>query len=48
VVGQESVQGSVMIRFIHAVKPTVCAVVGSRQSTGWSLDRGPSGAWTGD
>jgi hypothetical protein len=32
-----------MGRFIHAFKPTVCAVFGSRQSTGRRLDRELSG-----
>jgi hypothetical protein len=37
-----------MVRFIYAVKPTVCAAVGSRQSTGRSLSSGLAGVLTGD
>jgi hypothetical protein len=38
-------QSTVMVKFIHAGKPPLCAVVGSRQSTVRRLSKGRSGVW---
>jgi hypothetical protein len=45
---QEPGQSTSMVRFIHAVKPILCAMVGFRQSTGRSLGRGLVGVLAGD
>jgi hypothetical protein len=37
---QESGQSTVRGRFIHAGKSSICAIVGSRQSTGRSMGKG--------
>jgi hypothetical protein len=40
-------QSTGMVRFIYTVKPSVCVMVGSRQSTGMSLGMGQAEDWTG-